>query len=480
MPAHTRLNAAALPVLAARGLPVPSYRRDQLPGVVHLGLGAFHRAHQALVCDALLARGDDRWGILGVAMRSTQLADALREQDGLYAVQIASEQGAHWRLCGAVWQTCVAQRERDAVVRAIAAPSTRWITLTVTEKAYGPALAELLVQGLSARWAAGLAGLTIASCDNLSGNGSKLEAMCQALVQEQEQKQDQGAALGRWMAGHCAFPNSMVDRIVPAATPARLAAAQTALGLNDQAALGTEAFWEWVIERRFADASDADTLSAVGVTVVDDVAPFEEAKLRLLNASHSALACLGAVLGLGTVDQCIAQNPVRQFVHDFITLDVGPQLRRPDVAAYRDALLARFANPALAHSVHQIATDSSVKLPQRWVPSVLAGLARQQPMQRLAFCAAAWMRYLRGMDEQGRVYQLNDPMADKLQALAQAHAGDAPASVAALGTMQNIWGGSLAQHQAWHTEVTQQLERINRQGIFGALAGLAISAAALL
>ena len=480
MPAHTRLNAAALPVLAAQGLPVPSYRRDKPPGVVHLGLGAFHRAHQALVCDALLAQGDDRWGILGVAMRNTQLADTLREQDGLYAVQIASEQGAHWRLCGAVWQTCVAQRERDAVVRAIAAPSTRWVTLTVTEKAYGPALADLLVQGLSARWAAGLAGLTIASCDNLSGNGSKLKALCQALVQEKGQGQQQGPALGRWIAGHCAFPNSMVDRIVPAATPARLAAAQTALGLNDQAALGTEAFWEWVIERRFADASDADTLSAVGVTVVDDVAPFEEAKLRLLNASHSALACLGAVLGMGTVDQCIAQNPVRQFVHDFITLDVGPQVRRPDVAAYRDALLARFANPALAHSVHQIATDSSVKLPQRWVPSVLAALAGQQPMQRLAFCAAAWMRYLRGMDEQGRVYQLNDPMADKLQALAQAHAGDAPASVAALGSIQNIWGSSLAQHQAWHTEVTQQLERINRQGIFGALAGLAIPATALL
>ena len=478
MPAHTRLNAAALPVLAARGLPVPSYRRDQQPGVVHLGLGAFHRAHQALVCDTMLARGDDRWGIVGVAMRSTQLADALREQDGLYAVQIASEQGAGWHLCGSVWQTCVAQRERDAVVRAIAAPSTRWVTLTVTEKAYGPALADLLVQGLSARWAAGLAGLTIASCDNLSGNGSKLEAMCQALVQEKGE--GQGSALGRWMAGRCAFPNSMVDRIVPAATPARLAAAQTALGLHDQAALGTEAFWEWVIERRFADASDEEALSAVGVTVVDDVAPFEEAKLRLLNASHSALACLGAVLGLGTVDQCIAQNPVRQFVHDLITLDVGPQLRRPDVTAYRDALLARFANPALAHSVHQIATDSSVKLAQRWVPSAMAGLARQQPMQRLAFCAAAWIRYLRGMDEQGRVYQLNDPMADTLQALAQAHAGDAPASVAALGTIQNSWGGSLAQHQAWHTEVSQQLERINRQGIFGALAGLAISAAALL
>lgn len=476
MPPHTHLNAAALPALAAQGLPVPRYRRDKPPGVVHLGLGAFHRAHQALVFDALLAQGDDRWGIFGVAMRSTQLADALLEQDGLYTVQITSEQSAHWRLCGSVWQTCVAQRERDTVVRAIAAPSTRWVTLTVTEKAYGPALAELLVQGLAARWAAGLAGLTIASCDNLSGNGSKLEALCQELMQ----KQDQGTALARWMAERCAFPNSMVDRIVPAATPARLAAAQAALGLNDQTALGTEAFWEWVIERRFADASDADTLSAVGVTVVDDVAPFEEAKLRLLNASHSALACLGAVLGLGTVDQCIAQQPVRQFVHDFITLEVGPQLRRPNVAGYRDALLARFANPALAHSVHQIATDSSVKIPQRWVPSVLAGLARQQPMQRLAFCAAAWMRYLRGMDEQGRVYQLNDPMADKLQALAQAHASDAPASVAALGSIQNIWGGSLAQHQPWHTEVTQQLERINRQGIFGALAGLAIPATALL
>ncbi|MBW8722240.1 MAG: mannitol dehydrogenase family protein, partial [Polaromonas sp.] len=160
-------------------LHLPYYPRSALaPGVLHLGLGAFHRAHQAVVFDALLQSGDPRWGVLGVAMRSTELADALARQDGLYTLQIASAEGRRWQGVGSIIGTCVAAREPDRVTAAIAAPATRWVTLTVTEKAYGPALAAQLVAGLAARHAAGLGGLTIASCDNLSGNGGKLRQLC--------------------------------------------------------------------------------------------------------------------------------------------------------------------------------------------------------------------------------------------------------------------------------------------------------------
>lgn len=459
----TRLTPHALPTLTARGITVPGYLRTGPPGVVHLGLGAFHRAHQALVFDSLLQRGDARWGVLGVAMRSTQLADALAAQQGLYAVQIASHAGVHWQVGGALWHTCVAAREPGRVVEAMAAATTRWVTLTVTEKGYGPALAGLLVQGLAARHAAGLPGLTIASCDNLSHNGRKLQALC---VQE---AQEGSPALAQWIGSACAFPNSMVDRIVPAATDKRLAAAAQALGVADQAALGTEAFWEWVIERHFVDPSDGETLAAAGVTVVDDVAPFEEAKLRMLNGSHTAMACMGAVAGLPVISDCIAQPVTRHFVHGLMTHEVGPQLSRPDWPSYRDALLARFANPELQHSVHQIATDSSQKIPQRWPPSVSGALHASHTVERLAFAAAAWMRYLRGSDEQERPYAMNDPMADTLHALALAHASDAAATVQALGTLPAIWGEALPHNTQWLARVSHWLAQINRHGMLAAL-----------
>jgi fructuronate reductase len=455
------LTPAALQSISQRGVTVPEYARGGTPGVVHLGLGAFHRAHQAWVFDALLRTGDTRWGVLGVAMQNTQLADALAAQSGLYAVQIASTGGTEWQVGGAIWQTCVAAREPDCVVRALAAAGTRWVTITVTEKGYQSTLADLLVRGLAARHAAGLGGLTIASCDNLTGNGHKLQALCINAAPP---------ALATWINSACAFPNSMVDRIVPAATPGRLAAAADALGVADACALGTEAFWEWVIERRFVDAGDGAALAAHGVTVVDDVAPYEEAKLRMLNGSHTAMACMGAVAGLPVIGECITQPAVATFISGLMTHEIGPYVRRTDWPAYRDALLQRFGNPALQHSVHQIATDSSQKIPQRWPPSVEAALSAGTSFERLAFAAAAWMRYVRGYDEQGRAYVQNDPMAAQLLALAQAHAGDASATVQSLGTLTAVWGVTLPHHTAWLARVTHWLAHIDQHGMMAALA----------
>ena len=463
MRALSQASLATLPSTTAQ-LQLPHYKRSPLTiGVVHLGLGAFHRAHQAVVFDALLGTGDPRWGVLGVAMRSTELADALAAQDGLYSVQIASAEGRRWQLVGSVLGTCVAAREPDRVTAAIAAPATRWVTLTVTEKAYGPALAAQLVAGLAARHAAGLGGLTIASCDNLSGNGGKLRQLCLDAAAAQD------TVLAQWIETACAFPDSMVDRIVPAATPQHRADAARMSGLDDACALGTEAFWEWVIERHFVDPADGAALAAMGVQVVEDVKPFEEAKLRMLNGSHTAIALMGAVIGLPTVADCVANADIRWFVRQLMTDIVMPQLQRPGLPAYRDALLARFANPDLHHKVHQIATDSSLKIPLRWLPTLHTRLAAGADVEPLAFAAAVWMRYLLAEDDQGQPYAISDPAGERLQAIARQHRGDAPGTVAALLQQPAIWGDSLPADQRWTSRVDFWLERIHTLGVAMAL-----------
>ncbi|MFT3718161.1 mannitol dehydrogenase family protein [Pseudorhodoferax sp.] len=442
----------------------PGFERTAVPaGVVHLGLGAFHRAHQAIVFDRLLAAGDRRWGVCGVAMRSTALADALATQDGLYSVQIASAAGLRWQVPGALLHTCVATRERDRVVRAIAADATRWLTLTVTEKGYGPDLAALIVDGLAARRVAGRPGLTIASCDNLTDNGRKLQALCLAEAQARD------AVLASWIGECCAFPNSMVDRIVPAATEAQREATAAALGVNDEAALSTEAFWEWVLQRRLADPADADALASAGVTLVDEVKPFEDAKLRMLNGSHTALALLGAVQGWETVADGIARPPVRRFVHAFMTQAAMPGLTRPELPQYRDALIERFANPHLHHRVHQIATDSSLKIPLRWLPALREALDAGRSVDLLAFACAVWMRYLQGRDEDGGAYALSDPHAQALQALAHAHADDTDALVHALLGFRPMWPPEFATDSRWVPRVAHWLRRIRAGGSAAAL-----------
>ena len=442
----------------------PSYDRTaHAPGVVHLGLGAFHRAHQAMVFDHLLAGGDMRWGIHGVGMTRPDLVNQLRTQDGLYAVRIANAKGVTWQIPGALWRMNVATTERDAVVQAIAAPSTRWVTVTVTEKGYTPELARLLLDGLRWRQQGGLPGLTIASCDNLQGNGHKLHTLVKAAANPD----DTDVLL--WMDAHCAFPCSMVDRIVPAATADVGAAANEALGLQDTCALSTEAFWEWVIEDRFADPSDAALLQSAGVRVTGHVHSYEEAKLRMLNGSHSAMALMGAVTGRAFIADCIGTPHIRTFVERLMSHEVAPHLSRLDWADYRDALIERFANPHLKHSVHQIATDSSQKIPQRWPPSVLGQIASGASFEHHAMAAAVFLRYTLGMDEQGQAYALNDPQAASLTAIG-AEQRTAPATcVRALLAREDLWGQALPHHAEWTARVTHWHQQILQHGVDAAI-----------
>jgi fructuronate reductase len=417
-----------------------------------------------MVFDQLLTSGDTRWGIHGVGMTRPDLVNQLKAQDGLYAVRIADGLGVKWQVPGALWRTSVATTERAAVVQAIAAPSTRWVTLTVTEKGYTPALAQLLLGGLRLRQQAGLPGITIASCDNLQGNGHKLLALVKAGIPTKDTSL-QDAELLRWLDAHCAFPCSMVDRIVPAATPEVMAAAQEALGQTDHCALSTESFWEWVIEDRFADPADAALLQSAGVRVTPDVHSYEEAKLRMLNGSHTAMALMGAVTGRPFIASCIGVPHIREFVHHLMGQEVAPHLSRTDWAEYRDALIARFGNPYLKHSVHQIATDNSQKIPQRWPPSVLGQIAQGAAYEHHALAAAVFVRYTLGEDEQGQAYALNDPQAESLMALGAAQRTEPEACVHALLAREDLWGNALPQHTAWIASVTHWHQHILQHGV---------------
>jgi fructuronate reductase len=460
------LSASTLRTLPT-GLHTPSYdRTSHTPGVVHLGLGAFHRAHQAMVFDQLLAAGDTRWGIHGVGMTRPDLVNQLRAQDGLYAVRVADGQGVTWHVPGALWRTHVATTERDAVVQAVADPATRWVTLTVTEKGYTPALGQLLLDGLRLREQQGLPGITVASCDNLQGNGHKLKALVTAAATAED------TAVLRWLDAQCAFPCSMVDRIVPAATPEVMAAAQAALGVQDACALSTEGFWEWVIEDHFADPTDGPLLQSAGVRVTRDVHSYEEAKLRMLNGSHSAMALMGAITGRPYIASCIGEDHIRSFVYRLMGREVSPHLSRSDWADYRDALIARFGNPYLKHSVHQIATDSSQKIPQRWPPSVLGQMARNASFEHHALAAAVFVRYTLGVDEQGQAYTLNDPQADSLMALGAAQRTEPDACVRALLAREDLWGSALPSHTAWVKRVTHWHQQILQHGVDATIAQL--------
>jgi len=447
-------------------------------GVVHLGLGAFHRAHQACVFDQLIQHGDKRWGVFGVAMHNPDVLTALKNQGWQYAVHVDSAHASHWQTIRAIQDGCVAALEQHRVIDKLASADTRWVTLTVTEKGYDTALAQLLLEGFAARFAqlgvSSAARLTVASCDNLSHNGDSLRDLCLKTLAHKKQERAKinlgdTTQLHAWIEKHCFFPNSMVDRIVPQSSAACLSAACDALGVEDKIALSTEPFWEWVIEDKLADPSDPQALQSVGVQVVSDVQPFEEAKLRMLNASHSALAAMGAVLGLSTIADCMATSPLRNFAHRLMTEDIAPFVRRPHLDAYRDALLERFANSALQHRVLQICSDNSLKLPLRCLPTYTANRLANQMPTHLAFATACWIRFLQGLDQNGNAYAWSDPLANHLQALVHQHWGDDQLCVLSLLQITSIWSDTPAKDLAWVRLVTHYLHAIRAQGLLQAL-----------
>jgi fructuronate reductase len=381
--------------------------------------------------------------IAGVSLRSATVAGQLNPQDGLYTVTERGPEGAQTRIAGAVREVLVAGQVASAIVDRIASPDCRIASFTVTEKGYGRAgdgaldltlasasFYRLLADGMARRRSAALPGLTLMSCDNLPGNGQVL----QRLVREYLAARDPG--LVDWFETECACPNSMVDRIVPATTEADIAALEARIGLRDEGAVFTEPFSQWVIEDDFAGPRPG--WDKVGAQLVADVAPYETAKLRMLNGAHSALAYLGLERGHTFVHQAIADPELRPLVEKLMRAEAASSFAPAsgqDLDAYADDLLARFDNPALEHRLAQIAMDGSQKLPQRWLVSLAANQRDGAVRVATLTALAGWLRHVRG----GPL--VDDPLAGELAQAWRTHgvSGIVPVLFAQGGLMDSAW-----------------------------------------
>lgn len=399
----SKATVSALPPAVSR--PVGS--DGPVRRIVHLGIGAFHRAHQAVYTQD----AGEGWRITGVSLRSPTMRDTLAPQDFLYTVTERANGAVSTRLIDVIDTVLVAPQDSPAIIDALADPQTHIVSLTVTEKGYyrnpangslridDPAVAHdlsggaprtiygFLAAGLAQRRANGLGGLTILSCDNLPGNGASTWRLLTDYLTMCDPE------LLAWAEGNVTAPDTMVDRIVPATTPDERRLVADILRQEDAGAIVTEPFRQWVIEDRFAGPRPA--WCRVGAQVVADVAPFELAKLRLLNASHSTLACLGLQLGHTYVHEAVADTGLRRFVIDQLA-EAVPTLRETDGLtpdAYIAAILDRFDNADLRHRLDQIAMDGSQKLPQRWFATVADRLDRGEDSPRHLTAIAAWIAY---------------------------------------------------------------------------------------
>jgi fructuronate reductase len=465
----------------ARRLSLATWPRAVPAGVriVHLGIGAFHRAHQAVYTED----AGDGWGICGVSQRSPDVIERLAPQDGLYSVLVRGPGEQSARVIGAVRRLLFAGADPGPVVAAIADPATAVVSLTVTEKGYrhDPATGRLrradpeiaadiagrpprtvvgqLVRGLAARPAG--APLAVLCCDNLPSNGPTVRGLVE----------DFAAAAKARIGCDVAFPATMVDRITPATTPADLDAVCRLLGVRDLGAVVTEPFSQWVIEDTFPAGRPA--WDAAGAIMTGDVAPYESMKLRLLNGAHSTLAYLGALAGHPLVADAI--EPLSGVLRRLMDEDVTPTLHVPagfDLAAYKASVVERFANPALRHRTTQIAMDGSQKLPQRLLGTVRDRLAAGAEPRWAALGVAAWMRYVwvsaePGAGAAGRApLPLDDPMRDRLRA-AVAGLSDPADVAAALLSITEIFGADLPESAVFRDLVCDWLARLARDGGLG-------------
>ena len=457
---------------------LPSYDRSRLrPRIIHLGFGAFARAHwMSYHQDYLLQNPQSDWGVVVCGLQSS--AERLRQleaADHLYSVLEHSDQISHLRIIGSIVKTAHPQHGgMDAFFAPFLEADLAIVSLTITEKGYclvGDALDEanpailhdlhdptapqsaigVLVEALRRRRDKGLDGFSILSLDNLPSNGT----LCKKAVLSFANKRE--AALARWIEDQVAFPCSMVDRIVPAMTDeSRVLIKEKLGGLDDPTAIVCEPFRQWVIEDTFIKGRP--TWEEVGVEIVSDVEPFEEMKLRTLNGAHSFLAYLGYLGGYKTIDACMADDSYRAVAHALMIKEQQPTLHLPgdvDLDTYADALIERFSNSQLHHQTAQIASDGSQKLPQRLLASIAWHLDHGSSWTRLAMAVAGWLRFMTGQDEQGKPTPINDPLATPIAEAAHL-LPDWEAYIDAVFAMPAIFPPALAQDQRFVTGVKQQ------------------------
>jgi len=454
-----RLSEQMLARLPA-SVATPNYRlADTRIGIVHIGAGAFHRAHQAVYVDDLLASHPD-WAICGVSLHSTDVRDALRPQQGLYSLLLLGQE-SRLRVIGSIRELLSARDESAAILARLADPNVRLVTLTVTEKGYCLAGQDLdathpdivhdlaapneprsavgyIVAGLRERRRRGLAPYTVLSCDNLAENGHRLRRAALQYARRID------TALAGWIEEQVSFPCSMVDSITPATDDALRERISGELGCIDAWPIQRETYAQWVIEDRFCNVRPPFELA--GVTMSHDIAGYDRAKLRLLNGAHSTLAYLGSLMNLETVADAMKQPLLAGFVERLMRESIAPAIALPeslDAATYIDAILARFRNPAIRHRLAQIAWDGSQKLPVRLLSTIADAIAAEKPIDALCLSIAAWMQFVRSQARNG--VALVDPLNEPLMAVGQSCDGDATQDVDAFLQLDAVFPVPLSQ-----------------------------------
>ncbi|MBO0680354.1 mannitol dehydrogenase family protein [Mycolicibacterium sp. S2-37] len=419
-----KLNASTLDSI---DVAKPTYPRDEITvGIVHFGVGGFHRAHQAMYIDRLLEQGGARqWGICGVGVlpADRKMADVLTEQNGLYTLVLENPDGTREaRVIGSIVDYRFAPDDPEGVIELLAAPTTRIITLTITEGGYDVAAIEddagsvfgLVTAALGRRRDRGVPSPTIVSCDNIEGNGDVAREAFTAFAARTDPE------LAEWISAHTRFPSSMVDRITPVTTPEVTASVGEDFGVEDGWPVVAEPFTSWVLEDTFSDGRPA--LEDVGVLLVDDVTPYELMKLRLLNASHQALCYFAYLAGYRLVHDAAGDPLFAEFLRRYMDSEADPTLKPVpgiDLAEYKKTLLERFANPGVRDTIARLCYGSSDRIPKWLLPVIRENLRTGAPIRLSTAVVASWARYAEGVDEEGEPIDVQDQLAETLVPLAR-------------------------------------------------------------
>ena len=486
-----KLNEASLPHFV-NNVRIPQYDRRQLTnGIVHIGVGGFHRAHQAVYLDRYFHQTRDRrWGICGVGLmeQDKRLRDALQTQDCLYTLVERDPAGDSAQIIGSINQYLFAPDNRQAVIAALAAPECRIVTLTITEAGYyyiegsgnfdvdHPTIQHdlrhpedpigtfgFLSVALERRRQQGLPPFTVLSCDNLQGNGTITRNMLSAFAELRD------PALGRWVAENVAFPNSMVDRITPVTTELDRRMVTEQFGIDDDAPVVAESFLQWVIEDSFS--AGRPDWEMVSVQMTSDVHPYELIKIRLLNASHVLIGYLGLLAGYDYVHEVMADPVFRQAVINLMeeVTSVLQPVPGIDLGDYKKTLVARFANPKIKDQLPRLCLNGSAKLPKFILGSLRDQLRRGGKIEYLSLAVAAWCRYLGGQDDQGGAIAINDPLADLLKQQTRIGGLDPKP----LLSLFEIFGEDLPQEPRFVEAVTDALGKLYKIGSRATLIELA-------
>lgn len=475
------------------GVKQPTYDRSLLKSrIVHLGFGAFHRAHQALLTDRVLNQQGGDWGYCEVNLfGGEKLIEQLREQNHLYTVLEKGAEHNQAVVVGSVHESLHSEIDGiQAVIEKMAEPQVAIVSLTVTEKGYciepgsgkldlnnaliqrdlatplAPTSAPgVIVEALRLRHERNLAPFTVLSCDNIPENGHVVKNAVLGLAKARDEN------LAAWIESNVTFPSTMVDRIVPAATEETLAEVAQAVGVEDPCGIACEPFIQWVVEDNFV--AGRPQWEIAGAELVSDVLPYEEMKLRMLNGSHSFLAYLGYLAGYQHINDCMEDQAYRTAAHRLMLQEQAPTLRVTgvDLGQYADRLIERYSNPSLKHRTWQIAMDGTQKLPQRMLDSIRWHLAHGSAFPCLALGVAGWMRYVGGVDDHQQDIDIRDPMVETLKAVV-AESQEGEARVQALLGIKAVFGDELPKQATFVEAVTQAYLALVENGAAQACAQL--------